>query len=186
MSGNDDLTEALAPKSDQLNADDLRGGPIVLTIVGVKQVEREGKRTEVRTREAKPWYPSKGWARVLAELWGTKGSAWVGKRVQVYRDPDVVFGGQVVGGIAVSHVSGLDGPYATNMTIARAKKKAVTVQPLATPGLDAVMAELGVTVEQYDRWATAAGKPTFDQLTEVERPRVATWLLGRGAELVRA
>jgi hypothetical protein len=33
-----DLSDTIAPKSDQLNADDLIGGPRTITITGIKKV----------------------------------------------------------------------------------------------------------------------------------------------------
>ena len=39
--------------------------------------------------------------RVLVKVWGPKPAAWVGKVVQVYFDPEVMFGAEKTGGLRV-------------------------------------------------------------------------------------
>ncbi|WP_330473796.1 hypothetical protein [Terrabacter sp. C0L_2] len=107
-----DITDALAPTSDQLDAVELVN-PRTFTIDdGCRLGTRDGK-TVAEIRLAgfpRVWRPSKGMLDVLARCWGTDGKAWVGRSVTLYNDPDVTFGKDKVGGIRISHLSHIDGP----------------------------------------------------------------------------
>lgn len=107
-----DITDALAPKSDQLDAVELVN-PRTFTIdTGSRLGTREGATVaEIRLVDFPRWWrPSKGMLDVLAALWGTDGKAWVGRSVTLYNDPEVTFGKDKVGGIRISHLSHIDGP----------------------------------------------------------------------------
>jgi hypothetical protein len=127
-----DIREAIKPKSDQLNADDLIAGPITVTIKDVKQGSAE-QPVNVVTEETpgRPYRPSKSMLRVLAEAWDTDTRSWAGKRITLYRNPKIKFGGMEVGGIEISHVSGIDGEMKIPLTATRGKKRLHTVKPLA-------------------------------------------------------
>src|SRR6059058_2971210 len=102
-----DMTESIAPKSDQLNAEDLLSGPRTVTITDARQGS-EDQPWEFVTAEfgpGRPFKPSKTVRRILVVGWGRDASAYIGRRMTLYRDPDVRFGGQDVGGIRVSHMS---------------------------------------------------------------------------------
>ena len=105
-----DITDALAPTSDQLDAVELVN-PRTFTIgTGSALGKREGKTVaEIRLADfPRVWRPSKGMLDVLAACWGTDAKQWVGRRVTVYNDPDVMFGRDKVGGIRISHLSHID------------------------------------------------------------------------------
>ncbi|ROS28883.1 hypothetical protein EDF22_0614 [Rathayibacter sp. PhB127] len=107
-----DITQALAPTSDQIDAIELVE-PRTFTIApGSRLGKRDGKTVaEIRLVEVdRVWRPSKGMLDVLAACWGTKGDQWVGRRVTVYNKPDVMFGPNKVGGIRISHLSNIEGP----------------------------------------------------------------------------
>ena len=69
--------------------------------------------------------------RLLIAVWGDKGKDWMGKRLTMVGDDTVKFGGVAVGGIRVSHVSGIDKAMSIMLTTTRSKRKAYVVQPLA-------------------------------------------------------
>lgn len=129
-----DITDALAPKSDQLDAVELVN-PRTFTIdTGSRLGTREGATVaEIRLVDFPRWWrPSKGMLDVLAALWGTDGKAWAGRSVTLYNDPEVTFGKDKVGGIRISHMSHIDGPK-TVMIRGRgqgARKIAWPVKPL--------------------------------------------------------
>ena len=129
-----DITDALAPKSDQLDAVQLVH-PRTFTIdTGSRLGTREGATVaEIRFVGFPRWWrPSKGMLDVLAKCWGTDGKAWVGRSVTLYNDPEVTFGKDKVGGIRISHLSHIDGPV-TVMIRGRgqgARKIAWPVKPL--------------------------------------------------------
>ena len=129
-----DITDALAPKSDQLDAVELVN-PRTFTIdTGSRLGTREGATVaEIRLVDfPRVWRPSKGMLDVLAKCWGTDGKAWAGRSVTLYNDPEVTFGKDKVGGIRISHLSHIDGPV-TVMIRGRgqgARKIAWPVKPL--------------------------------------------------------
>lgn len=126
-----DLSTTIEPRSDQLNADDLMAGPITVTIqevapgsddqpVNVHLVERPGR----------PYKPSKSMRRVMVAAWGKEASVYAGRRLTLYRNPDIKFGREVVGGIEISHMSHLDRRLTVPLTVTRGKKRSFVVQPL--------------------------------------------------------
>jgi hypothetical protein len=71
--------------------------------------------------------------RVLVAAWGADASQYVGRRVTLFRDPEVAYGGIKVGGVRISHLSNLDGPLSIALTVTRQKRAPYKVQPLTTP-----------------------------------------------------
>lgn len=127
-----DLRGTIKPKSDQLNADDLIGGPITIRITGV--TVGEGEQPVAISYEGdggKPYKPGKSMRRVLVNLWGPDGAVYVGRSLTLYRDEEVVFGGVAVGGIRISHMSHLQRETTMALTATKAKRKPFTVRPLA-------------------------------------------------------
>ncbi|MBN8882988.1 MAG: hypothetical protein J0H73_11825 [Salana multivorans] len=106
----DDITEALAPASDQLDAIELVEPRTFEIAPGSRIGTRDGKTVaEVRLVDfPRVWRPSKGMLDVLAACWGKSMAGWAGRRVTLYNDPDVRFGADVVGGVRISRLSGID------------------------------------------------------------------------------
>lgn len=127
-----DLTETLAPKSDQINADDLISGPRTFTISGVKMPGGDQPVSIYLAEfpEGRPFKPSKSMRRVMAMAWGTEGSVYVGRRLTLYRDPEIRFGKEKVGGVRISHMSHIDKPMAFSLTVTRGKRAPYRVDPL--------------------------------------------------------
>lgn len=131
------LAEALAPKSDQLNADDLIAGPRTLKITKAR-ISKEDRATRIVLNfegdNGKPWKPCKTMGRAMVMAWAiTDEEQFIGKSVRVYRDPTVRFGDQgEVGGIRISHMSHIDKPVNTKLTVSQGKKGMFTFHPLVT------------------------------------------------------
>ncbi|WP_406586429.1 hypothetical protein [Asaia lannensis] len=126
-----DLSKTIIAKSDQLNADDLLGGPITVAIQSVK----EGNTDQpvaifYEGCNGKPFYPCKSMRRVLVNVWGKNGADYVGKSMTLFRDPAVKFGGIMVGGIRISHMSGLEKDMPMALQVTKGSKKLYTVKPL--------------------------------------------------------
>jgi hypothetical protein len=70
-----DLTESIAPKSDQLNADDLISGPVTVTIREVAKGSPELP-VDVHLVEfpGRAYRPSKRMRRVMVMAWGAEAS----------------------------------------------------------------------------------------------------------------
>ena len=134
------LSEALAPRSDQLNADDLIPGPRVLKITGARISSEDRQKRMVLSYEGdqgKPWKPCKTMGRAMVMVWGITDDDYekqlIGKSIRVYRDPEVRFGDQgQVGGIRISHMSHIDKPAAVKLTVSQGKKSVFTFHPLVT------------------------------------------------------
>lgn len=145
-----DISNTLAAKSNQLNTDDLIGGPLTITITRVSAGSPEQPvAIGYEGDEGKPWYPCKSMRRVLVAAWGADASRYVGRRVTLFRDPEVMYGGIKVGGIRLSHLSNLDGPLSIALTVTRQKRAPYRVQPLAAqapaaPAPDPAAAALAV------------------------------------------
>ena len=126
-----DLTATIVPKSDQINAEDLLAGPVTVTVASVSAGNAE-QPVDVHLVEfpGRAYRPSKTMRRVLVRVWGKESDAFAGRRMTLYRDPDVKFGGQKIGGIKISHMSGIDKPVQLALTETRGKRAMHTIQPL--------------------------------------------------------
>lgn len=103
-----DMSEHVAPKSDQLDAEDLRGGPVDVTVASVRKGPSADQPINFYLEEIdRPWRPTKIVRRLIMGIWGKDTETYSGKRLRLYRDPKVTFGGMAVGGIRVSHMSHL-------------------------------------------------------------------------------
>lgn len=121
------------PRSDQWNADDFIGGPRDFTIAGVKVGAAEQKYDiELVEGEGRSWRPPLTVLRLLVAAWGSDATTWVGRRVRLYRDPEVSFGRDKTGGIRVSHMSDLPNgkPLTEKLTVSRGKRANFTIEPL--------------------------------------------------------
>jgi len=129
-----DLTASIAPKSDQLNADDLMSGPITVTIHEVVQGSAE-QPVDVRLVEypGRAYRPSKSMRRVMVTAWGPEASTYAGNKLTLFRNPEISFGGMKLGGIEIAAMSNIDKPLTMPLTTTRSKRKNFTVQPLTAP-----------------------------------------------------
>ncbi|MCA3245000.1 MAG: hypothetical protein ING29_00845 [Azospirillum sp.] len=140
-----DMSQTIAPKSDQLNADDLISGPrtIEVTKVALSGSAEQPVAIGFKGDNGKPFKPCKSMRRVMVRVWGTDGNAYVGRRMTIYRDDSVTWGGQAVGGIRISHMSGISQPVTMALTATQKQRKPYTVKPLAdAPAADNGLAEL--------------------------------------------
>jgi hypothetical protein len=170
-----DLTESIAPKSDQLNADDLMAGPVTVTIVEVVKGSPE-QPVDVRLLEypGRAYRPSKSMRRVMVSAWGKDASAYSGRRLTLYRNPEITFGREKVGGIEISHLSNLAKPLTVALTATRGKRRSFKVDPL--PDLPAVDKTTGEVIPEDVLANVARAKadgnlPAYlDYLIEKEAP----------------
>lgn len=164
-----DVSKTIAPKSDQLNADDLIGEPITVTVTKVSKMESPDQPIAINYQgdNGKPYKPCKSMRRVLVQVWGKDGQSYVGKSMTLYRDPAVKFGGVDVGGIRISHMSHMKDNKAVTLalTASKANRKPFTVKPLAgqqsapaqTASIDPAVKAAGEAaaakgVEAYTAW----------------------------------
>ena len=132
-----DITDTIAPRSDQLNAEDLLAGPRTFTVEKVTAGSVE-QPVEIHLVEfpGRPFKPSKTVRRILVAAWGPEASNYTGRRMTLYRDASVKFGGMDVGGIRVSHLSHIDRRMQLALTVTRGKRAPFIVEPLTEPAAD--------------------------------------------------
>lgn len=125
-----DIANSLAPRSDQVNADDLVAGPMTVTIRKVVGGKAEQPFDFLLEETDRAYRPAVTMRRLIAAAWGTNGDLYVGRRLTIYRDPDVMFGKDKVGGIRISHMSHIDKRLEIKLQTTRGKRSLFTVDPL--------------------------------------------------------
>jgi hypothetical protein len=131
-----DMSSTIAPKSNQLNADDLIAGPRTIKVTAVRGNEGNQEQPVAVSFEGdggKPYLPCKSMRRVMVQVWGADARAYVGRAMTLYRDPEVIWGGMKVGGIRISHMSDMDGAVTMALTATKQQRKPYTVKPLVMP-----------------------------------------------------
>ena len=152
-----DLSDTIVPKSDQLDACELLGGPRTFTIERVTKGNDEQPVNLHMVDFPRPWRPGKSMRRVLVSCWGADAAAYVGRRVTLYCDPDVVFGGQAVGGTRIAALSHIDKPKKVPLLVSRGKSAIFVVKPLTEPAQEPVKATgKAPTATEYRDKALAA------------------------------
>lgn len=179
-----DISHALEAKSDQLNAVDIMGYEPVLKITGV-DVKTGEQPISIRFEgdHGRPWKPSKGMSRILAVGWGVESDQWVGKRVQVYFEPSVVYAGKPVGGIRIRAMSDIPANgMATTIAINRGKREPCTIKHLevktqeypqskfekALPKMKAAMESGEMTLQQVIAQCQKTGELSPSQVGQLE------------------
>ena len=166
------LTESIAPKSDQLNADDLMAGPITVTIREVAKGTAE-QPIDVHLVEypGRAYRPSKSMRRVLVSAWGVEGETYAGHRLTLIRNPEITFGREKVGGIEIAAMSHLDKPLTVALTSTRGHRKNFTVQPLAEVKARDWLTELTLAGDDLDAILAlgnaAKGHATVAELAQI-------------------
>lgn len=127
-----DMSSAIVPKSDQINADDLIGGAMTITIRDVKISGGQEQPVSIYfDGSEKAFRPCKSMSRVLVYNWGPDAKKYIGRSLRLFCDPKVKWGGMEVGGIRISHMSDIDSAVTMALTVTRANKKPFTVKPIA-------------------------------------------------------
>ncbi|MDH6199232.1 hypothetical protein M2272_005900 [Mycobacterium frederiksbergense] len=130
-----DISDALLADSDRINGDDLIGGPRTVTIVSAEWDGDNKKPAKLGVAEFpdRKFMPCKTVLRIIAGIWGKETDVWIGRKLTLYRDPDVKFGGDAVGGVRVSHMSHIEKRMVLKLAETRGKKGRFIVEPLAVP-----------------------------------------------------
>ena len=173
-----DLSDTIIPKSDQLNADDLLTGPITVTVTAVRRGDKEQPVSIGIDGGRQPYKPCKSMRRALIAVWGNDGAKWVGRRMTLYCDPEVKYGGVKVGGIRISHVSHIENDVELMLTVTRGRRVAFLLRamrdekPEQAPNRD-VRALLGTNVRDALKKAMAARDVKVQAMSDA-----LTWLNG--------
>ena len=187
-----DTRDMNAPKSDQLNADDLIGGSAIFTFSRItrgKVVKRGDQPMNVHLVEFTrgPWKPCKGMRRVMEGAWGVNPAQWPASlRVELFRDPRVSFGDEPMGGIRISGMSHIQEDFVALVTVGRGRRVEYPIRRLpdaprqhqsqAALDLDTVLATAGLTVADLDAYRASLDKPPIATATPEQRAAMASWL----------
>jgi hypothetical protein len=128
------LRHTIVPKSDQLNSEQLIGGPVTITVTDVRlgSTDEQPLIVTYEGDDGRPYKPCKTMRKVLIFAWGEDGRAWPGKSMTLFNDPAVRFGGATVGGIRISHMSGIERDICLSLTATKGKKAGHTIKPMIT------------------------------------------------------
>jgi hypothetical protein len=122
-----ELQKSAEAKSDQIDADDMIGNITMdVTIEAVKRGTSEQPIQLVLKETEKFYRPNKTFRRALIGCFGDEPANWVGQRLRLARDPNVMWGGVKVGGVIVSHAS-IEAPMVFMLQAKRGKKSAVSI-----------------------------------------------------------
>lgn len=151
-----DLSQAIIAKSDQLNADDLIGGPQTFTVAEVREGNSEQPVNIVLAElpKGRTFKPSKTVLRIFVAAWGKETDDWPkGARMTLYRAAEVKWAGEEVGGIRVSHLSHIKGKLKVALKESQKKKVLWTVDPL--PDAPAPNPNAALIAELRNEWTAA-------------------------------
>jgi len=158
-----DMNSAIAPKSDQLNGDDLIGGSRTIKVTRVSIASGEQPvAVFFEGDNGKPYKPCKSMCRVMVNAWGADAKQYVGHSMTLYRDPSVKWGGMAIGGIRISHMSHIDNQVVMSLTESKGKWKPFAVKPLkidaptTVDGKSKSAADLDAKADASARMGTAA------------------------------
>jgi hypothetical protein len=129
-------------------------------------------------QDGKPlhYFPCKGMRIVMAKAWGTELDAFAGKSVELFGNPDVLYGGKKVGGIRISRLSHIAKPMDIDLTVSRGRKEPYHVGVLPTEdrvGKFRIWLESkGLT--EADATERLAGR-TLDEATDEDWKALRAW-----------
>lgn len=175
------IRKACEPKSDQLNYEDVQHSPRTYCVLKATEGDSEKPVFVYFEGEPRPYKPCKTMLRVLKAAWGTRSSDWIGKRVELYGDPSVKWGGVEVGGIKISKVSGIDAPLDLMLTVTRGKRAPHHVEPLPEPKPEVSRTEwfrgwlAKKELPEADAVAAIGGR-TLDEATDEDWAALKVWM----------
>lgn len=148
------LSRTVAAKSDQINADDLVSGPIVVQILEISMGSEE-QPVNIHISGHMPWRPCKTDRRLLLAVYN--GRPMSGTWIRLERDDSVRFGKEEVGGIRFVASSILDRPFTKALQTSRGKRKLFTIAPLTPPAESTRAAAPQALLDAWKYLATRIG-----------------------------
>ena len=177
-----DIRHTTAPKSDQLNADDLIVGNRTIKVTGVSLCETPDQPIAIHFEgdNGRPYKPCLTMRRVIVNIWGANARTYAGKSMTLYRDDKVMFGNVAVGGIRISHISGIEEPVTMAVTVTRTSRKPFTVSPLrlvsAAPEATAPGEAIKLTAEIEAKKGTESLKAFWTTLSAQQREELKPFM----------
>lgn len=166
-----DLRPTIVPKSDQLNAEQLLGGPMTVTVTDVRVSDSAEQPVSIHYagEDGRPYKPCKTMRKMLIFAWGQDGRAWIGRSMTLYNDPSIRFGGATVGGVRISHMTDIERDIAISLTATKGKKAMHTIKLLKPthPTRPQRSEAHNVTIAELETLAGAAGFDAFKAAWEL-------------------
>jgi hypothetical protein len=164
------LRTTIVPKSDQLNAEQLLAGPMTVTVTDVRTSASDEQPVVIHYEgeNGRPYKPCKTMRKVLVLAWGEDGRQWAGQSMTLYNDPAVKFGGAEVGGIRISHLTGIDRDIQLSLTATRGKKVTHTIRRLDAHALHLAAINAAATEAALKAAYETAYKSTRDAAKRAE------------------
>ena len=162
-----DLRATIIPKSDQLNAEQLLGGPMTITVTDVRIGSSDEQPISIHYEDdaGRPYKPCKTMRKVLIFAWGQDGREWMGRSMTLYNDPSVRFGGAEVGGIRISHISDVERDLQVSLTATKGKKALHTIKRLEVARGPSLAEVLQAIAAATNKATMTAAKALAGQLT---------------------
>ena len=161
-----DISSTIVPKSDQLNADQLIGKTMTITIQSVTAGNIEQPVIlHYAGEDGKPYKPGKTMRKVLHLAWGENATLWVGKSMTLYNDPLVKYNKDEVGGIRISHLSDIKQQISVSLNSGRGRKETHRIAPMERPA--SVVDKIKARVSKGDAAAVAL------ELSELDPDKLA-------------
>jgi hypothetical protein len=149
-----DVSSTILSKSDQLNASDLIGNEMILTVSGVHLVSSPDQPMIINyiDDDGRPYKPCKSMRRVLVGLWGKDASQWIGRSVGVYNEPSVKWAGKEEGGVRIKSMSHIE------------KNKSVTTSESKHKKTTYLISVLQVEQKQREVWPDDKFNAVFEKM----------------------
>jgi hypothetical protein len=163
-----DLTASIEARSDQINADDfVATGPVTFTVSEVVKGKAEQPFDFMLAENGKAYRPGVIMRRLIVAAWGPQTTDYAGRRLTLYRDPNVPNPGtSLKGGIRISHMSNIAKRVEVISQVTRGKREKFTADPLP----DAPAAPTEPTAEEVAACVDAAQlKGMWDRAVSAER-----------------
>lgn len=164
------MAKTIEPRSDQMNNADLLAGDRILTITKVEVREEAEQPVSIWFAEfpqGRPFKPCLTVRRILVAAWGDDEGVYVGRRLNLYRDPAVTFGKDSPGGIRIKAMSHIPKRFAVTLAVSRGKVApyVIDVLPDAAPSSPPVDEEtVRALADLRAEWKDA----TPERRTEIE------------------
>lgn len=141
-------------KSDQLNAIDLMGGGVVVTIKSVTLKPNDKQSMWIELEENfNTFKPCLTMRRVIMDIWGAETGNHIGRQLVLFCDPNVLWGGQKEGGVRISHASHITETRKIRLRESQHKTAVWEVHPLV--------------IQQEQEAQTETKAPTFETIKEL-------------------
>lgn len=128
-----DISSTIVPRSDQLNSEDLLDGERTFTVTDVAMTGAADQPLAITVAEwpeSRPYKPNLTSRKILKHLWGPESDNWIGRRLTLYRDPEISFGKEKVGGLRIKAMSDIEHRVSISLAVTKGRKGANVIEPL--------------------------------------------------------